>query len=54
MPFASMWMNLENIILSKVRDIQILYITYVESKKIQMNLYTKKEIESEFPLWCSG
>ena len=42
-PFATTWMNLENIILSEVRQRQILYdITYTWNLKImQMNLYTK-------------
>ena len=45
MPFAATWMDLEIIILSKVRKRQTLYdITYVESKKIiEMNLFTKQK-----------
>ena len=44
MPFAATQVDLEIIILSGVRQRQISYITYVESKKmIQMNLFTKQK-----------
>ena len=43
MPFAA-WMNIEIITLSEVRQRQISYDIYVESKKmIQMNLFTKQK-----------
>ena len=44
MPFAAIWMDLEIIILSEVRQrkANIIYHLNVESKKmIQMNLFTK-------------
>ena len=43
LPFAAMWMKLQNIILIEIR--QILYgITYVEYKKIiQMDVHTKEK-----------
>ena len=43
-PLAVTWMDLEIIILSEVREGQISYdITYMESKKMQMNLFTKQK-----------
>ena len=45
MSFAAIWMDLEIIILSEVRQTKtnIRYHLYVESKKtIQMNLFTKQ------------
>ena len=51
MPFAATWMDLEIIILSEVSQTKtnaICYHLYVESKKrIQMNLFTKQEIDSQ-------
>ena len=39
-----MWMDLENIMLSEIRQRQILYdITYMWNLKIQMNLFTKQK-----------
>ena len=47
MPFAVTWMDLEIIILTKVRQKKtniIWYCLYVESKKmVQMNLFTKQK-----------
>ena len=43
LPFAAMWMDLENIMLSEInqRKINTVYHLYVEFKKIQMNIYAK-------------
>ena len=44
MPFAATWMDLEIIILSEIRERQILWYHYVDSKEmIQMHLFTEKE-----------
>ena len=47
MPFAAMWMDLENIMLSEIsqgKTNTVCYHLYVESKIIQTNVYGKTEI----------
>ena len=43
MPFETIWMDLGVIILNEVSQRQIYNITYLESKKRQMNLFTKQK-----------
>ena len=44
LPFVATWMDLDNIMLSKIKTSIIRYHLHVESKKIiQTNLYTKKK-----------
>ena len=43
-PFAEMWMDLEIVIQSEVREKQIQYHLYVESRKmVEMNLLAKQK-----------
>ena len=44
LPFVATWMDLDNIMLSKIKTSIIRYHLHVESKKIiQTNLYTKQK-----------
>ena len=46
MPFATTCMDLENIMLSEVRQRKTSYVTYIwnlKKKMIQMNLFTKQK-----------
>ena len=43
MPFAATWMDLENIILSEVRERQVSYITFMWNLKNNINELTKQK-----------
>ena len=48
LPFATTWMDLEDIMLSEIIQRQILFHLYVESKRTkQMNRHKKKKIKSD-------
>ena len=54
LPFTAMWMDLKNIMLSEMSQRQILCITYVETKIIQMNEYAKQKQNHTYGKQTSG
>ena len=57
LPFAAMWMDLENIMLREISQGKtniVCYHLYVESKIIQTNIYGKTEVNKKRKKKTSG